>query len=81
MCPYCLSDDYVVIDVIGSGEWPPYLHVDECGSVNLLACTKCGLVRLSKGTLERIEDEKKRREKLKRKWREERERTTESEEV
>lgn len=56
-CPVCGNEEYVSVDVGGSGEYPPYLYAYGQGHVDLVGCTSCGVVRLSKRTLRRLEQD------------------------
>lgn len=53
-CPVCGNEQYVEINISGGGEYPPALYMREHGGVDLVACTKCGTVRLSKRNLDEL---------------------------
>lgn len=55
-CPVCGYDKCISVNVGGSGEYPPYLYSHREGSIDLVGCTNCGVIRLSEQTLKRLKN-------------------------
>lgn len=50
-CPVCGNEEYESIDVSGASS-DASICIHRKGSVELICCTKCGVVRVSKRSLE-----------------------------
>ena len=50
-CPVCGNEEYERIS-IGGGICDSTVRIDRAGSVDIICCTNCGVIRVSKESLE-----------------------------
>lgn len=51
-CPVCGSNEYEHIEISGGGEYPSGMIINRKGSVDIVCCTNCGVIRVSKRSLD-----------------------------
>lgn len=50
-CPVCGSEEYASIDISGGGEYPPGFCTYRAGSIDVICCTDCGVLRVTQDSL------------------------------